>query len=325
MNSIILVIFLLCSTANAHGTKNKQSCNKISSIVNLEFCRSCLSEDEKEPKSTYKEVNTYAQLKRDPRANLPSAFSICSSSMTTYGWTQILFNILGRDGNRWLQPFFEVPDLKTIFYHVRFLDKQLPPVFAHQWVRSCLAIHSEKDFLQWVVDGTLIENGTVDLLIEHKANKPSDLSGKIVLGAFQSLGTKKWEDSWLSNQVTNLNIFSRILTIKEMVEITKGERFASEGDYLAWEDMQWNLNDRAHIEYVNSDETSKSHPSLNLYPAQYNMETCMSFCPKIGSRSPPSVTLQQWEKLQYNLEGLNKQKYIWLALDDSDIEAELQK
>ena len=54
-------------------------------VVNHEFCSSCLSKEENEKKETLEEVHTYAELKNNPRADLPSSFTICSSTMTTYG------------------------------------------------------------------------------------------------------------------------------------------------------------------------------------------------------------------------------------------------
>ena len=97
-----------------------------------------------------------------------------------------------------------------------------------------MAVDSDSGFLQWVVDGTLVENASLELLRNNSANKPTDLTGKIVLGAFQWAGSKEWIDYWLSNQVSNLNIFSRFLSVEEMKENTKGDKCSSEGDYLAW-------------------------------------------------------------------------------------------
>ena len=71
--------------------------------------------------------------------------------------------MLGKDGNCWLTLSLSLVDDKTTFYHqlttsAKYADVKLPPVFAHQWVRSCVAINSETGLLQWVVDGTLVEN-----------------------------------------------------------------------------------------------------------------------------------------------------------------------
>ena len=127
--TILLAVF---PTVMAEAAKSKTY------VVNLEFCRSCLSDDEAGSKDSYKEVNTYAELKHDLNADLPAAFTICSSAMTTYGWNQNLFNILGKDGNSWLQPLVTVvgskkhPFYAMKFYHVKWLKVKLPPVFAHQ-------------------------------------------------------------------------------------------------------------------------------------------------------------------------------------------------
>ena len=183
------------------------------------------------------EVHTYAELKRDPRADLPSSFTICSNVMTTYGSEQTFFTLLGKDGNKWLTPFLMVAD-RTSFSYVKWAGVKLPPVFAHQWVRSCIAVNTESGLLQWVVDGALVENATVAQVKDSK-NKPSDLTGKIVLGTWQWNGSKKWETT--SNRVTNLNVYSTALTAGEMQQHTIGGSCIPEGDCLAWNKMQWNL------------------------------------------------------------------------------------
>ena len=301
-----------------------KSIGKTLSVVNLEFCQSCLSAEEKEGKETYKEVLNYAELKHDPRANLPSSFTICSSAMRTYGGDQMFFNILGKDGNSWLQPILWNRNEKTTFFHRNWADVKLPPVFAYQWVRSCMAINSDSGLLQWVVDGILVEDTTVDVLRDTKANMPLDLTGKIVLGAYQSVSTKKWRNFW-PNQVTNLNIFSTALEIEAMVENTKSTKCILDGDYLAWKDMQWTVNGKARIEYANVKEVCKTHPSFNLvlYPVIFpSLKFCSQFCQKLLSRIFPSTTLQEIDYIQKYADGLRKPKNIWLALDDSDSEGE---
>ena len=298
-------------------------------VVNHEFCSSCLSEEENENKEALEDLHTYAELKNDPRADLPSSFTICSSAMTTYGSQHTLFTLLGNDGNKWLAAKLSV-DGKTTFFYWKWADVELPPVFAHQWVRSCIAIDTERGLLQWVVDGALVENATDVPFVKDTRNKPTDLSGKIILGAWQRSGSNKWMSrARTSNQVTNLNIFSRALTIREMEQNTEGGDCSPAGDYLAWEQMQWELKGRAVIESVDEQEPCMGDPSLNLYPAGYtSMESCRHFCQKIGSRSPSLATLQRWTDLQRDLEGMIKKKEgrqnmnIWHALDDEGTEGE---
>ena len=258
-------------------------------VVNHEFCSACLSEEEKE---TLEEVHTFAQLKTDPCANLPLSFMICSSVMTTSGFLQIFFNMVGKDGNKWFVPFLTVLD-KTSFNYWSWANVTLPPVFAHQWTRSCMSVHSESGLLQWVVDGILVKNSTVPLL-KDVINKPTDLSGKIVLGVWQEQSNKRWS-TWTGNQVANLNLFSTTLAIEKMKQFTMGGGCAPECDYLAWREMQWNLKGQARIETVDEKEPCMGDPSLSFYPAQRSSrEACIHLCQKLGRRSPAFVTLQSW-------------------------------
>ena len=319
---LLLLILSSKATANQITNVKQRNIERTVSVVNLEFCMSCLSAEEREYKKTYKEVSTYAELKQDPIADLPLAFTICSSAMTTYGKTQMFFNILGEDGNSWLQPTFNTRNEKAIFLHKNVVDIKLPQIFAHQWVRSCAAINSESGLLQWVVDGILVENTSVGALRDTNADKPKNLTGKIVLGAYQS-NSKRWQDFRLSSQVSNLNIFSTALEIGDMIENTRGASCATDGDYLAWQDMHWTLNEKTRIEYANAEEVCESHPYFNLYPDIFpTIESCSQFCQKLQSRILPSITLPQWNYLQKYFDGLKRPENIWLALDDSHVEGE---
>ena len=88
---LLLLILSSKATANQITNVKQRNIERTVSVVNLEFCMSCLSAEEREYKKTYKEVSTYAELKQDPIADLPLAFTICSSAMTTYGKTQMFF------------------------------------------------------------------------------------------------------------------------------------------------------------------------------------------------------------------------------------------
>ena len=127
-------------------------------VVNLEFCTSCLNETQREWKATLEEVHTHAKLKTAPKSDLPSLFTLCINVMTTYGSKQTLFTLAGKDGNRWLAAQMQVDDNMTRFMHWDWAQAKLPHVFAYQWVSSCMAVNSETGLLQWVVDGTLVEN-----------------------------------------------------------------------------------------------------------------------------------------------------------------------
>ena len=173
-----------------------------------------------------------------------------------------------------------------------------------------MAVNSESGLLQWVVDGTLVENATVTH-VKDNPNKPTDLTGMIVLGAWQECASKKWLlDSWTSNQVSNLNIFSTALTIGLMQQHTRGGNCIPEGDYLAWGQMEWNLKGLASIDTVDEKEPCMGKPSIILYPAQYSsIDSCKHLCGNFGSRSPPLGMLSKRNSFR-----LKRQKRVGMSI-----------
>ena len=327
MNSALLTLFVAFLKAKIKAELVQHSMRETTTthetyVIDNEFCLSCLGEEEREAKDTFEEVHSNAVLKTDPSANLPSSFTICSSSQTTYGSKQTFFSLLGIDGNKWLSLAMQVHN-QTSFYHGRWAQVKLPRVFAYQWVRSCVAVNSASGLLQWVVDGVLVENAIVSHLKDVE-NKPLDLAGKVVIGVWQDTGARQWRsDSWTSNQVTNLNIFSTTLTIEEMKQITFGGKCGVAGDYLAWNMMQWILKGDTSIETVDQKVPCTRQYSLNLYPTPFtSAKSCMRFCENLGSRSPALLHSHHWENLQRIFDEVKwpKAEGIWLALDDTGSE-----
>ena len=91
--------FLLSNThAGAYGLQEQNESSELKNaasptrseikatlnVVNHVFCQSCLRDRVQEDQNTLKEIHTYAELKHDPHASLPSSFTICSTSMTPY-------------------------------------------------------------------------------------------------------------------------------------------------------------------------------------------------------------------------------------------------
>ena len=145
------------------------------------------------------EIHNLAVLTNDHRAVLPNSFTICSDIMTVYSTKPnrlMFFNLLGNDGGHLLRGIMTGEQLLTDVE----ASGQIPTVFPNQWVRSCMAVNTVSGMIQWVVDGNLVENRTMDVLKDSKL--PKDLNGKLILGAYQ-FTTNKW---WVfSNKLTNLN------------------------------------------------------------------------------------------------------------------------
>ena len=103
------------------------------------------------------------------------------------------------------------------------------------WVHSCVAIDSILNHLTVVVNGQKLEDKAFPA---PAGEQPlTNLTGKLLI-------FKYWMGFWYQskNKVSNINIFSRQMTLPEMVRQTAGNDCGkAEGDYLAWESSKWGL------------------------------------------------------------------------------------
>ena len=298
------------------------------SVISHEMCWSCISAEDQRKNdegSTLENIHTYAELKHDPRASLPSSFTICAtvlSSVESFTYNSVFFTLLGKDGDQMFHAqILQLSETsgKRFWYYNHFGNLDTMPVFPNQWVKSCIALNTVSGLVQWVARGVLVDNSTAPGITDSK-RIPTDLTGKIILGAFHY---QKWLSR--SNKVTNLNIFSSALPVEKMQEYTKGGECAEDegGDYLSWDEMNWNLHGHAVIEEVNVEEPCMGEPPKNFYYADFpGMESCMHFCENLGSRAPSVTSLQEWESLRSFLSGKFKDGKMWLAVGDKQKEGE---
>ena len=254
--SIILRLILAKAVSEAiqlSNNKGRDCTNNDISVVSF------LSLEMGSNKKSLDDVPSLAVLDNDPRAALPQSFTICSTILSGFKTTPhnvlMFFNLFGNDREQILPAVM----FGENFYTTKVASGQIPTVFPNQWLRSCMAVDSTSGMVQWVVDGILVENRTFDNLRVSKI--PTNLSGKIILGAYQS-PIKSWQV--FSNKLTNLNIFSSLLPLPEMQRKTKGEEVClEEGDYLAWEEMTWDLRGGATTEKITLEELD-TNPLVNL-------------------------------------------------------------
>ena len=221
-------------------------------VVSLAFCESNMPAEDNMSKKTMEEVHTYAELKHDPRASFPDSFTVCSTIMITGCQSQnwpTFFNILDNNKDQLLASILSHGVIKSRLtigfrqYNTRVLQGKVPPLFPNQWTKSCMAVNTTSGLIHWVVEGSLVLTMTsVDL--KNAKSRPKDMSKKIVLGA------RSYGGSWFTSalKVTNLNLYSSPLPIKRMEIMTRGGSCFEEGDYLAWEDMEWILHGHARKE-----------------------------------------------------------------------------
>ena len=251
----LLVLFVVSSLSQEiHATKLL--------VINHEVCQTCPPSV-----SSLKDNFTYSELKNDPRAALPSSFTIFVSALvTTDNLSPVLFTILGNDGHPWFSAMItQDSDFvgKQFFYPVTFQYTKIDTMwmFPNQWVRNCLALDTLSGNVVWVARGELVDNTTF-ARITNKV--PTDLTGKVILGALYNTQKEMWQQN--SNKLTKVEIFSSALTIEKMIEYTKGDGCGDDGDYLSWNEMQWNLHGGAKVEYMEADETCTTQ-KFNYYNA----------------------------------------------------------
>ena len=314
---------------SAEASSNEISFPQRTNVVSLTFCESSLPAEEKMGKERLEKVHTFAQLKDDPLASLPDSFSVCSTIMIkgcqSYIWP-MFFNILDNNKDQFMAPFLSYGVIQSrlmIAFNQgdsQTLIGKVPPLFPNQWTKSCMAVNATSGLINWVVEGTLVFSSEFEEMKNSKS-QPKDLGKKIVLGA------ESYGGSWFAapEKVTNLNIFSSLLSLEKMKSMTKGGSCVEEGDYLAWGDMEWILHGQAKKETTDKEATCEK-PLVDLFYAQFpSMDACIQHCENLGTRVPSVATFEDWTKLKTFLKkklydkGLDTLQ-IWLPIKDREAE-----
>ena len=322
-------MILLSTEASSNEIFQKNKAQADTDVVSLVFCESSLPAEDKIDKKMLEEVHTYAELKHDPRASLPDSFTVCSTIMITgcqNDWPTF-FYILDNNNDQFLGPMHSHGSIESRFLIALHEGKspmvtgKVPPLFPNQWTRSCMAVNTTSGLIHWVVEGTLVVDGTF-VEVNNSNNRPRDLSKKLLLGV------RSYGGSWfaISQKVTNLNIYASPLSIEKMKSMTRGGSCVEEGDYLAWGDMEWILHGQARKETTEKEATCEEKPLADLYYTPFpDMGSCMHHCQNLGTRVPSVATSEDWTKLQTFLKKKLYDKKlktleIWLPIDDRETE-----
>ena len=116
------------------------------------------------------------------------------------------------------------------------------------WVHVCVAVDSIKNHLRIVANGAQLEDKAFP--VPEGERSPTNLTGKLFL-------FKAFIGFWYQtkNKIANLNIFSRLLTLPEMVSRTAGDDCGkADGDYLDWESAEWTLKGEASLGEVSVED-----------------------------------------------------------------------
>jgi hypothetical protein len=281
---------------------------------------------------------THASMTQDPKQSLPPAFTVCSAVMVEV-WlgeapSAYMFDMLGADGDSWLGLKFDSGSTFTDFLvmvgsNIFTVPHKGPAMFPHQWTRACLSVDpgpGKTGRIRLVVDGQVMEDR-----VHEDMDGPDEYSGTPPVNVTMLLGTNSWFLNEGDGKFTDVNVFSSVLSIDQMVrQTTAGSKeCGAPGDYLSWEEMTWELHSKARMETVS---VSKEGPcravsQLQVYYAGDHGD-CMHHCQKVGGgRSPPMRTQQEWETMQRELKKVTAPAdlssmgdELWLAATDEEEE-----
>ena len=184
-------------------------------------------------------IKDYVTLANDPKANLPHTFTICSSIYIKFrpGLKDVgIFEMFKEDGSPWFQLNYYIETLEFFYVNTstgksghETLKDAIIPIIPHSWYHACMGLDTVSGLLRIVVNGRLVVNEEKDYFKDTTESKPASVEGKILI--FKGYHAGFWYQHW--GTVSNLNIFSSMMSLDDMEKRTSGgEDCYSPGDYL---------------------------------------------------------------------------------------------
>ena len=161
------------------------------------------------------------------------------------------------------------------------------------WIHSCLAIDSSLNHLTVVVNGEKLEDKAFPIPA-GASQPPTNLT---LLPLF-----KNWMGFWYQskNKVSNLNIFSKLMTLPEMVSRTAGDDCGkADGDYLAWESAEWILKGKASLGEVTVEDLCRRESRIQVFTVPTGgLSQCNNLCEKMQNGTMATLrTLDESQKM----------------------------
>ena len=193
-------------------------------------------------------IKDFATLTTDKVGNLPDSFTICSSNFITFvSSSNSVFQLLKQDGSPWFKLSIETGQRNRVTF-TEVLKLWLPPggsytsyhqdlftgiipIVPHSWYHVCMGLDTVSGLLRIVVNGREVVDEEKDYFQGTADWKPKSVAGKIIvlkgyLGGF-------WYQ--FRGAFSNMNIFSSMLSVEDMVGRTSGGDDCSKpGDYLGY-------------------------------------------------------------------------------------------
>ena len=200
------------------------------------------------------DINDYITLANDPKGSLPASFTVCSSLFIKYVITNTnVIEMFKQDGSHWFllqlstvyRNYHTQSETMTIWFANPVTGKDgrddftetLIPIVPHSWYHVCMGLDTVSGLLRIVVNGVVVVNEEKDYFRNTKQWKPDSLEGKLFI-------FKSYRSFWYQNRgiISNLNIFSSMMSVEDMVTRTAGgEECSSPGDYIRQDNTLMNI------------------------------------------------------------------------------------
>ena len=136
---------------------------------------SSLATEDSTFKNSWRELETYALLKRDSKRPLSKNFTICAMMFSSNNVEHFPLTLLGADDDLLIKAYIDNSEaglvntskvglsIQNQEYHSN--SNTLPMVYPGEWVKSCLALSMKSGSIKWVLDGLLVIDITSASLI----------------------------------------------------------------------------------------------------------------------------------------------------------------
>ena len=259
----------------------------------------------------HKDVKDWAELKLDPNSEpLSTTFTICSSlSTTALSSTFYFWSLLSSDNEGGVYFGLYQSDELQRTHELQFGVNGLINTISEEWVEkvpmqifwyhACSSIDLDSGHTISVVNGIEVMNEEVPALREFAATRPTNLTNRLVM-------SKAFTGFWITSRqrTTNLNVYSRLLSKAEMQAKTTEGCGVSDGDYLKWTDMEWNMYGDVKMTSVTKEALCRNYLDIVFFHPTIHQPTCMNICKNLQGTGAPVA-----KEADYN-DLLNLQKKV---------------
>ena len=190
-------------------------------------------------------ITDYVILANSPEKDLPHSFTVCSSVWVKF-WTadSSVIAMLKQDESPWFVLHFAgVRDHKGLSEKMGLMYENpntgsnefeeiadaIIPTIPHSWYHICMGLDTVSGLFRIVVNGKEVVNKEKEYFKNTQSWKPRTVAGKVL----QFKGY--WGGMWFQyrNTFSNMNIFSSIKSVEDMISRTSGgEDCDGPGDYF---------------------------------------------------------------------------------------------